>query len=300
MKLATYSDGHPKTALVIESYIVDLTPDFDSVLEIIEGGEKALQKVRKLGEIKAPIARLGEVELLAPLPNLKRDIFCVGWNYLTHFEEGRGLRGDQEQDLPEYPTFFSKPTTTINGPYGIVPYDTNLSKQIDYEAELAVIIGKGGRSIPEQSALDHVFGYCVSNDITARDIQRRHGGQWLKGKGIDGSCPMGPWIVTADEIPDPQDLQIRCLVNGAEKQNANTRNMIFNVPRLIKELSWGMSLLSGDIILTGTPEGVGFGRDPQEYLKPGDEVKVIIDRIGTISNKIEVRPLTSTEVPYVA
>ena len=111
---------------------------------------------------------------------------------------------------------------------------------------------------------------------------------------------MGPWIVTADEIPDPQDLQIRCLVNGAEKQNANTRNMIFNVPRLIKELSWGMSLLSGDIILTGTPEGVGFGRDPQEYLKPGDEVKVIIDRIGTISNKIEVRPLTSTEVPYVA
>jgi 2,4-didehydro-3-deoxy-L-rhamnonate hydrolase len=163
---------------------------------------------------------------------------------------------------------------------------------MDYEAELAVVIGRAGRSIPAAEAMGHIFGYTLANDVTARDVQRRHGGQWLKGKGMDGSCPLGPWIVTADEIADPQVLPIQCHVNGVEKQSSNTRFMVFPIARLIEELSLAMTLLPGDILLTGTPEGVGYARTPPEFLSPGDEVTVTIPDIGELTNRVVEYSLT--------
>jgi 2,4-diketo-3-deoxy-L-fuconate hydrolase len=157
------------------------------------------------------------------------------------------------------------------------------------------VIGHTWRSIPAAEAIDYVFGYTIANDVTARDVQRRHGGQWLKGKGMDGSCPLGPWVLTADEIADPQNLQVQCHVNGVEKQNSNTKFMVFPVTKLIEELSLAMTLLPGDILLTGTPEGVGYARTPPEYLSPGDEVTVTLPDIGEITNRVVKQSLTRRE-----
>jgi 2-keto-4-pentenoate hydratase/2-oxohepta-3-ene-1,7-dioic acid hydratase in catechol pathway len=289
MKLVTYQDGNLRVGAVVEDGVADLSEKFDSMQTLIEGGEPALEEARSLAA-KADTA--AEVELRAPIPHPRRNVFCMGWNYLTHFEEGQGRRGDQQEELPEYPAFFDKPTTAVIGPYDNIPFDPNFSEKMDYEAELAVVIGRAGRSIPAAEAMDHVFGYTLANDVTARDVQRRHGGQWLKGKGMDGSCPLGPWIVTADEIADPQNLPVRCHVNGVEKQNSNTRFMVFPIARLIEELSLAMTLLPGDILLTGTPEGVGYARTPPEYLSPGDEVTVTIPGIGELTNRVVERSLT--------
>jgi 2,4-diketo-3-deoxy-L-fuconate hydrolase len=292
MKLVTYLDGRLRVGAVVEDRVADLSERFDSMQTLIEGGEPALEEARSLTAKADPAAEVAEVELWAPIPRPRRNVFCMGWNYLTHFEEGRGRRKDQQEELPEYPTFFDKPTTTVIGPHDDIPFDPNFSEKMDYEAELAVVIGRAGRSILAAEAMDHIFGYTLANDVTARDVQRRHGGQWLKGKGMDGSCPLGPWIVTADEIADPQDLPVLCHVNGIEKQNSNTRFMIFPIARLIEELSLAMTLLPGDILLTGTPEGVGYARTPPEYLSPGDEVTVTIPDIGRITNRVVERSLT--------
>jgi 2-keto-4-pentenoate hydratase/2-oxohepta-3-ene-1,7-dioic acid hydratase in catechol pathway len=292
MKFVTYGDGHPRVGVVVDDRVIDLGERFDSMQALIEGGEPALDEARSLVEGADKQAAVAEVELRAPIPHPRRNVFCMGWNYQTHFEEGLGRRGDRQEDLPEYPTFFDKPTTTVIGPYDDIPFDPNFSEKMDYEAELAVVIGRAGRSIPATEALDHVFGYTLADDVTARDVQRRHGGQWLKGKGMDGSCPLGPWIVTADEIRDPQDLPVQCHVNGVQKQDSNTRFMVFPVARLIAELSLAMTLLPGDILLTGTPEGVGYARTPPEYLSPGDEVKVTIPDIGSITNRVVEYSLT--------
>lgn len=292
MKLITYLDGHLRVGAVAGGRVADLSEKFDSMQTLIEEGEPALEEARSLAEKANPQAEVSEVELRAPIPHPRRNVFCMGWNYLTHFEEGQGRRGDNQEELPEYPTFFDKPTTTVVGPYDDIPFDPDFSEKMDYEAELAVVIGRAGRSIPAAEAMDHVFGYTLANDVTARDVQRRHGGQWLKGKGMDGSCPLGPWIVTADEIADPQDLPIRCDVNGVQKQDSNTRFMVFPIARLIEELSLAMTLLPGDILLTGTPEGVGYARTPPEYLSPGDEVTVTIPDIGRITNRVVERSLT--------
>ena len=292
MKLVTYVDGHLRVGAVVEDRVADLSERFDSMQTLIEGGEPALEEARSLTAKADPAAEGAEVELRAPIPQPRRNVFCMGWNYLTHFEEGRGRRNDQQEELPEYPTFFDKPTTAVIGPHDDIPFDPNFSEKMDYEAELAVVIGRAGRSIPVAEAMDHIFGYTLANDVTARDVQRRHGGQWLKGKGMDGSCPLGPWIVTSDEIADPQNLPIRCHVNGVEKQNSNTRFMVFPIARLIEELSLAMTLLPGDILLTGTPEGVGYARTPPEYLSPGDEVTVTIPDIGRITNRVVERSLT--------
>jgi 2,4-diketo-3-deoxy-L-fuconate hydrolase len=297
MKLVTYLDGHLRVGAVVDSRLVDLSERFDSMLALIEEGEAALEEARSLVEKADPLAEVGEVDLRAPIPHPRRNVFCMGWNYLTHFEEGQGRREGQGEELPEYPTFFDKPTTTVIGPYDDIPFDPNFSDKIDYEAELTVVIGRAGRSIPAAEAMDHVFGYTIANDVTARDVQRRHGGQWLKGKGMDGSCPLGPWILTTDEIADPQNLQVQCHVNGVEKQNSNTRFMIFPVARLIEELSLAMTLLPGDMLLTGTPEGVGYARTPPEYLSPGDEVTVALPDIGKITNRVVERSLTRPENP---
>lgn len=292
MKLITYLDGHLRVGAVAGGRVADLSEKFDSMQTLIEEGEPALEEARSLAEKANPQAEVSEVELRAPIPHPRRNVFCMGWNYLTHFEEGQGRRGDNQEELPEYPTFFDKPTTTVVGPYDDIPFDPDFSEKMDYEAELAVVIGRAGRSIPAAEAMDHVFGYTLANDVTARDVQRRHGGQWLKGKGMDGSCPLGPWIVTADEIADPQDLTVRCDVNGVQKQDSNTRFMVFPIARLVEELSLAMTLLPGDILLTGTPEGVGYARTPPEYLSPGDEVTVTIPDIGRITNRVVERSLT--------
>ena len=269
MKLVTYLDGQLRVGAVVESRVVDLSERFDSMLTLIEEGEPALEEARSLAEKADPLAEVAEVELRAPIPHPRRNVFCMGWNYLTHFEEGQGRRGDQKEELPEYPTFFDKPTTTVIGPYDDIPFDPNFSEKMDYEAELAVVIGRAGRSIPAAEAMDHIFGYTVANDVTARDVQRRHGGQWLKGKGMDGSCPLGPWIVTADEIVDPQNLPVRCHVNGVEKQNSNTRFMVFPIARLIEELSLAMTLLPGDILLTGHPRRCRLRPNPARIPESG-------------------------------
>jgi 2,4-didehydro-3-deoxy-L-rhamnonate hydrolase len=292
MKLITYLDSHPRVAAVIDDRVVDLSQSFDSMLTLVERGEPALDEARAITATADPVAAIAEVELLTPIPHPRRNVFCMGWNYLTHFEEGQGKRGDRQEELPEYPTFFDKPTTAVIGPHDDIPFDPNFSEKIDYEAELAVVIGRAGRSIPAAEAMDHIFGYTLANDVTARDVQRRHGGQWLKGKGMDGSCPLGPWILTADEISDPQNLPLSCRVNGVQKQNSNTRFMVFPIDRLLEELSLAMTLLPGDILLTGTPEGVGYARNPPEYLSPGDEITVTCPAIGSLSNKVVERSLT--------
>ena len=229
---------------------------------------------------------LADVQLCAPLVPQK-NVFCVGRNYLEHAREGARAAG-KELKLPDVPTFFTKAPTAIADPGATLTLLKAVSNEYDWEAELAVVIGKHGRDIPEESALEYVFGYTCLNDLTARDLQRAHG-QWFKGKSLDHSCPVGPWVVTADEIPDPQNLAIQLTVNGAVKQSANTSSMIFSVARIISELSKGMTLEPGDIIATGTPEGVGFARTPPEFLKDGDTVEITISGIGTLHNTISLK-----------
>lgn len=258
--------------------------DASDMVALIGSGAAGLAAVRKLLQAAGADLALAGLKLLAPIPRPRKNVFCVGWNYLEHFAEGEAIR-QSGQDLPAHPVFFSKTPTAVTGPYDAIPYDAIVSEQIDWEAELAVIIGKSGKNITENKALDYVFGYTVVNDVTARDLQRRHGGQWLKGKSLDGACPMGPWIVTRDEL-DPTNLRVVTRVNGVPKQDSTTRHLYFKIPRLIAELSLGMTLEPGDIISTGTPPGVGFARKPPEFLKPGDLLETEIEGIGRLQNRI--------------
>jgi 2-keto-4-pentenoate hydratase/2-oxohepta-3-ene-1,7-dioic acid hydratase in catechol pathway len=226
-----------------------------------------------------------DAPLLAPIPAPRKNIFCVGRNYAEHIAEGDRAQ-KQNVGVTEHPVFFTKPPTALVAPGGDVLVFPTVSTAVDYEVELAVVIGKGGRNIPKAEAYDHVFGYTILNDITARDIQRRHGGQYFKGKGLDGSCPLGPWIVTADEIGDPHALSIGLTVNGERRQNGNTGDMIFDIPTLIASLSEGLTLEPGDILATGTPSGVGYAMDPPRFLKDGDVVVCEISGIGTLRNPV--------------
>ncbi|MBP2327885.1 2-keto-4-pentenoate hydratase/2-oxohepta-3-ene-1,7-dioic acid hydratase in catechol pathway [Kibdelosporangium banguiense] len=230
---------------------------------------------------------LSAVELTAPLRRFNRDILCTGWNYWDHFDESKGKReGQDPAERPKHPTFFTKGPGTVIGPYDDIAHDPAISTKWDYEAEVALVIGKDGRSIPEEHAWEHVFGFCVANDVSQRDLQRRHGGQWLKGKSIDGTMPLGPWITTLDEIDDPYDLTIRCDVNRVTLQQASTRQVAFRFERIIAELSWGMTLRAGDVILTGTPSGIGNAREPQVFLQPGDEVVTAVSGLGELRNRV--------------
>jgi 2-keto-4-pentenoate hydratase/2-oxohepta-3-ene-1,7-dioic acid hydratase in catechol pathway len=228
------------------------------------------------------VRRLADLAVLPPLDPPRGNVLAIGRNYQKHAEEG--ARALNEEVGP--PTIFTKAITTISGPYDDIPIDSAVSVNIDWEVELGVVVGQAGRSIKRQDALDHVFGYTVINDVTARDMQRGWGGQWFKGKSLDASCPSGPWVVTADEVPDPTSLQLRLLVNGEVKQDANTRDMIYPVDSLIEWLSMGMTLLPGMLIATGTPEGVGFARTPPEYLRPGDIMETEVQGVGTLRNRM--------------
>lgn len=210
-------------------------------------------------------------------------------------EETARARG-REAKIPEVPVFFTKAPTAVSGPRDPIPWDPSVTDQVDYEAELAVVIGVSGKNIPWAKALEHVFGYTVLNDVTARDLQQKHL-QWFKGKSLDGFCPLGPYLVTADEFGDPQEKQISLRVNGVVKQDSNTAYMIFPVAAIIEFLSKGMTLEAGDIISTGTPEGVGLGRTPPEYLKEGDLVEAEVEGIGMLRNRVVVPPYLKSPDP---
>jgi 2-keto-4-pentenoate hydratase/2-oxohepta-3-ene-1,7-dioic acid hydratase in catechol pathway len=297
VKLATYSPaqgGDARPGLVLDGgRVVDIAGnvaatagvDFSTMLGIIRGGAAARKALDAL-TARPPSATLAmtEVKLHAPIPRPAKNVFCVGWNYLEHFEEGAKKLQDN-RELPQWPVFFSKAPTAVNGPYDPIPFDPAISTSLDWEVELGVVIGPGGKNIKADDALKHVWGYTVINDFSWRDLQRRHGGQWHKGKSLDGSCPMGPVIVTADSL-DHANLRVTCRVNGVTKQDSNTKFLYFKLPRLIQDLSAGMTLEAGDILSTGTPEGVGFARNPPEFLKPGDLVETEIEAIGTMRNPI--------------
>jgi 2-keto-4-pentenoate hydratase/2-oxohepta-3-ene-1,7-dioic acid hydratase in catechol pathway len=233
----------------------------------------------------ADLVPLSAVTLDAPV-RPSRNVFCVGRNYIEHAREGARALG-RELKLPAVPTFFTKASTAIAAPDSTLHFDAAVSREYDFEAELAVVIGAECKDVPESDALLAVFGYTALNDLTARDLQRAHG-QWFKGKSLDESCPIGPWIVTPDELGDPQSLELRFRLNGVEKQHSNTSKMIFPVSRLVAELSKGMTLLPGDVIATGTPEGVGFARTPPEFLADGDTLEVDIERIGILRNNVRI------------
>ncbi|MEG2631974.1 MAG: fumarylacetoacetate hydrolase family protein, partial [Comamonas sp.] len=220
----------------------------------------------------------------APIPLPRRNVWCVGRNYHAHAKELQtSVFKDHAARTDEWPIVFTKVPECVVGPHAEVHVPSEVSRQIDYEAELAVIIGKGGKNITRDAALDHVFGYTVINDVTARDVQMRHG-QWDMGKSFDTFCPMGPWIVTADEL-DGTRTRVRCWVNGELRQDGPVENMIFDIPALIETISRGITLYPGDIIATGTPAGVGMGMKPPQYLQAGDVVKVEIDGLGSIENR---------------
>lgn len=217
----------------------------------------------------------------APIPVPLRNLFCVGKNYLDHVKELIPHAGGGTG----YPQFFTKATGSMNGPYDPIPLHAGVTEQVDYEAELAVVIGSTGGDIRAEDAYDHIFGYAVVNDITARDLQKQHG-QWFKGKSLDGFCPMGPWIVPKESIGWPLALTVKGFVNGEQRQCANTSDMMVPVDRLIESLSAGLTLMAGDIIATGTPAGVGMGMNPPQFLKRGDVVRIEVEGIGYIENSV--------------
>ena len=224
-----------------------------------------------------------DVKLQAPIPRPRKNIFGIGLNYRAHVaESAKSL--DTDRDLPKQPVVFSKPPTSVIGPGAAIQHNAKMTQQLDWEVELAVIIGKTATRVPVEKAMDHVFGYSVMIDISARD--NRRAGQWIFSKGMDTFAPFGPCIVTADEIPNPHDLRLWLTKNGVMKQDSNTKHMIFDIPVLIADISSGITLEPGDIIATGTPEGVGAGMNPQEWLWPGDVVEAGVDGIGVIRHPV--------------
>ena len=262
-----------------------------TLLALIEAGEGEWRRVaaaietRLAGGAPRDVSHVGEeVRWHAPVPRPQKNIVCLGLNYRSHVEEGARARG-QEIRMPTDPVFFTKAPTTVNGPFDDVSAHLDFTAQVDWEAELALVVGIAGVNISRDRALSHVFGYTVLNDITARDLQFAHK-QWFRGKSLDGFCPIGPVVVTADEFGDPQHKRISSSVNGVVKQDATTADMLFPVDVIIERLSQGLTLEPGDIVSTGTPEGVGMGRTPQEFLHAGDIVEASVEGIGTLRNRI--------------
>jgi 2-keto-4-pentenoate hydratase/2-oxohepta-3-ene-1,7-dioic acid hydratase in catechol pathway len=286
--VAFHHDGQPGVGLV-SADLQQIQP-FDLPQAQRESGALALIEMQARGE---PLPRLlasvamGDVQVTAPLPKPRRNIFCVGKNYHAHAREFAGSGFDSSakagEDIPDCAIYFTKVPESVVGPGAAIEMPA-ASSAIDYEAELTVIIGRGGKGIAAKDAMAHVWGYTIINDVTARDWQMRHK-QWHMGKSFDTFCPMGPWLVSADEC-DGTKTQVRCYVNGELRQNASTTDLIFDIPTLIETLSAGITLYPGDVIATGTPVGVGIGFKPPKYLKAGDVVRVEIDGIGVLENPV--------------
>ena len=241
--------------------------------------EAGLKKLRQGGAV----LKLSQVKIVSPIPWPRKNVILLGVNYKEHIEEGARARSI-ELKYPEAPVFFTKPATAVIGHLGKVVHHKTTEK-LDYEVELAVVMGKKGRDIPKDKVYDYIFGYTICLDMTARDLQRKHG-QWFKGKSLDTYCPLGPWIVHKSALPDPQNLRLVCRVNGEVMQDDKTSNMIFDIPTTIESLSQGMTLEPGEIVSTGTPSGVGFARVPPFFLKPGDKVEADIEGIGVLQVEI--------------
>lgn len=287
MKIAVFRvNGERRVGVVSDDGSTVTALDFAP--ELAAAG--ALTAVRWLAEGRAlpaqtgPSYRWDQVEHEAPLPAQPRNLFCVGRNYHAHAKELRdSVFKDNDANPESWPIVFTKVPQTVVGPWSDVTLPTGISDRIDYEAELAVVIGKGGRNISRAEAMSHVIAYTVVNDVTARDVQMRHQ-QWDLGKSFDTFCPMGPWLVTADEL-DGRNTRVRCWVNGELRQDGNTEDLIFDIPTLIETCSRGITLYPGDVIATGTPAGVGQGLNPPQFLKSGDTVRIEIDGIGRIENR---------------
>ncbi|MDA0823985.1 MAG: fumarylacetoacetate hydrolase family protein [Proteobacteria bacterium] len=294
MKLVSFSDRRgPVRVGVLDdaSHVIDckaIDHDFpSSMLDLIRAGQAGIEQARKVLQAAPRAARLSlnEVRLLAPIPRPTKNVFCVGRNYKEHVEEGHRTRGT-EIVYPVAPQFFTKAPTAVIGPDESASLDPRVTQMFDYEAELGVVIGCGGINISEADADEAIFGYTIVNDFTARDLQRHHD-QWFKGKSLDRSCAIGPCIVHKSAIANPQDLGLELTVNGEQRQASRTSYMIFSIAKIIRDLSLGMSLEPGDIIATGTPKGVGFAMDPQQFLADGDEVVINIEGIGELRNRVE-------------
>ncbi len=289
MKVATYRTGGERRVGVVDERRQTVSA-FDLPLSEAAEGLQALLGRATLPHLLSPTP-LGEVTLEAPLPRPRRNIFCVGKNYHEHAKEFSASGFDSSAAsgvVPKHPIIFSKVPETVIANRASVLIDPRVSAAIDYEAELGVIIGKGGRGIAAENALDHVWGYTIINDVTARDLQGLYS-QWLVGKSQDTFCPMGPWAVTRDEI-DLGDTVVRCWINGELRQNANTRDLIFDVPTIIATISAGVTLMPGDVIATGTPAGVGIGFKPPKYLVAGDVARIEIAGIGVLESDFREMP----------
>lgn len=291
MKFANLSfDGKQAVALVEPAAgrfwpVSDLAPGFDGdLVDLIADQARIKAALKPSGAGRA----LADAKVLAPIDRPRRNIMCVGKNYHEHAAEfsksGFDSSAKEGEFVPEAPVVFTKAYSSVIGPGVNIPSHPGVSEQLDYEAELAVIIGKPGRGIKKADAFDHVFGYTIVNDFTARDLQKLHR-QWFLGKSLDGFCPMGPYVVTADEV-DARSLDVKCWVNGELRQNANTSQLIFDIPTLIETISAGITLLPGDIIATGTPAGVGIGFTPPRFVHPGDVIRIEIQGLGSLENAV--------------
>ncbi|MBB5690464.1 2-keto-4-pentenoate hydratase/2-oxohepta-3-ene-1,7-dioic acid hydratase in catechol pathway [Roseomonas alkaliterrae] len=291
LRLITFADaaGSRAGVLLDGGRVLDLgaaMPPARDMIALIEAGPAALAEVRALAADPpaGAVLPLAAVALQAPIPRPRRNVFCVGRNYMDHVAEGDRTRGITQSEVPKYPQFFTKAADTVVAPGATVPSHAGVTKWLDYEVELVAVIGRAGADIPKERALEHVFGWTIGNDVTGRDLQRRHG-QWFKGKSLDRSCPLGPVIVPREDL-DASDLAIGLKINGEQRQASRTSKMIFDVAEIIHQLSAGFTLLPGDVILTGTPEGVGYAMQPPQTLKPGDVMELTIEGIGTLTNTI--------------
>ena len=300
MKLVTYRTGREVSiGAVAGNDVFDLNKAFKAhlggsfkdakvapldMLKFLDLGPKGLaeaKKAIKAAETPKFLTPLKKVKLLAPIPRPRKNIVCLGLNYAEHVKEGS--KGGVTPNLPPVPIYFTKPPTAVAGPYDNIVYP-KVTEKLDYEAELSFVIGKKGKNIPEEKVYDYIAGYMAFDDVSARDLQSKHQ-QWYRGKSLDTFAPMGPWIVTKDEVGNPQELDLWCKVNGDERQHTNTSNMIFNINKIVATLSAGITLEVGDIFATGTPSGVGTSH-PLGLLTPGDVVEVGVEKIGSIKNKV--------------
>ena len=286
MRLASFDErGIPRIGVVLDGEIADVTSVVPSMLAFVEGGVAIQDRVRRATQ-SAPRHRLDQVKLLAPFPRPIKNILCLGLNYKDHVGES-AKAGFAAAALPKNPIWFTKAVTSVCGPYDDIVIDPAVSAQYDWEVELAVVIGKAGRHISKERAFDHVHSYTVFNDFSVRDVQLRgSSAQWFLGKSYDKGSPMGPWLVTADEIAQPPELQVTCRVNGVVKQDSNTALLIFDIPTAIADISMLMTLEPGDIIATGTPSGVGVSATPPEFLKRGDIMETEVEGIGVLRNRM--------------